>query len=77
MISVYKHPFDRLDIFLNEYQSRLEEALAAIEVIKKSDSASDEFSQALADLYVCATVIEPYSEGLMEAINQFSEDRPE
>ncbi len=75
MISVYKHPFDRLDIFLNEYQSRLEEALAAIEVIKKSDSTSDEFSQALADLHVCETVIEPYSEGLVEAIDQFSEDR--
>ncbi len=22
MISVYKHPYERLDIFLNEYQSR-------------------------------------------------------
>ena len=31
MISVYKHPYERLDIFLNEYQSRLEQALAAIE----------------------------------------------
>jgi len=55
----------------------LEQALAAIEVIKKSDLASDEFSQALADLHVCATVIEPYSEGLVEAIDQFSEDSPE
>lgn len=77
MISAYKHPYNRLDIFLNEYQSRLEQALAAIEVIKKSDLASDEFSQALADLHVCATVIEPYSEGLVEAIDQFSEDSPE
>jgi len=75
MISVYKHPYERLDIFLNENQSRLEQALAAIEVIKKSDLASDEFSQPLADLHVCATVIEPYSEGLVEAIDQFSEDR--
>lgn len=73
----YRHPFDRLDIFLNEYQSRLQEALTAIEVIKKSDLSSDEFSQALADLHVCATVIEPYSEGLVEAINQFSEDSPD
>jgi len=48
---------------------------AAIEVIKKSDLTSDEFSQALADLHVCSTVIEPYSEGLVEAIDQFSEDR--
>jgi hypothetical protein len=77
MISVYKHPFDRLDIFLNEYQSKLKEALTAIEVIKKSDLSSDEFSQALADLHVCATVIEPYSEGLVEAIDQFSEDSPD
>jgi hypothetical protein len=75
MISVYKHPYERLDIFLNEYQSRLEHVLAAIEVIKKSDLASDEFSQSLADLHVCATVIEPYSEWLVEAIAQFSEDR--
>ena len=77
MISVYKHPYERLDIFLNENQSRLEQALAAIEVIKKSDLASDEFSQPLADLHVCATVIEPYSEGLVVAIDQFSEDSPE
>jgi len=42
-----------------------------------SDLASDEFSQALADLHVCATVIEPYSEGLVEAIDQFSEDSPD
>ncbi len=77
MISGYKHPFDRLSIFLNEYQSRLEEALAAIAVIKNSDANSDEFSQAIADLHVCATVIEPYSEGLVEAIDQFAEDSPE
>jgi len=77
MISGYKHPFDRLSIFLNEYQSRLEEALAAIAVIKNSDADSDEFSQAIADLHVCATVIEPYSEGLVEAIDQFTEDSPE
>ncbi len=77
MISGYKHPFDRLSIFLNEYQSRLEEALAAIAVIKNSDANSDEFSQAIADLHVCATVIEPYSEGLVKAIDQFAEDSPE
>jgi hypothetical protein len=77
MTAIYKHPFERLDIFLQEYKSRLAQALTAIEVIEHSDTDSEEFSQALADLHVCATVIEPYSEGLVEAIDQFTEDRPE
>lgn len=77
MTSVYKHPLERLDIFVKEYKERLEQALNAIAVIEKADIESEDFSQALADLHVCATVIEPYSEGLVEAIDQFTEDRPD
>ena len=77
MTSAYKHPLERLDIFVKEYKERLEQALSAIAVIEKADIESEDFSQALADLHVCATVIEPYSEGLVEAIDQFTEDRPD
>ena len=66
-----------MEIFLNEYQPQLEKALNAIQVVKSSDPDSEEFSQALADLHVCSTILEPYSEGMVEAIDQFTEDRPD
>ncbi|MFM7442099.1 MAG: hypothetical protein ACKO2V_26455 [Snowella sp.] len=62
---------------MNEYQPQLEKALNAIQVVKSSDPDSEEFSQALADLHVCSTILEPYSEGMVEAIDQFTEDRPD
>jgi hypothetical protein len=77
MTTIYKNPFKRLEIFLNEYQPQLEKALNAIQVVKSSDPDSEEFSQALADLHVCSTILEPYSEGMVEAIDQFTEDRPD
>lgn len=77
MTAIYKHPFDRLEIFLDEYQPQLEKALKAIQIIKSTDPNSEEFSQALADLHVCSTVLETYSEGMVEAIDQFTEDRPD
>ena len=73
----YKKPFDRLQVFLDEYQPQLEKALNAIQTIKNTDPNSEEFSQSLADLHVCSTVLEPYSEGMVEAIDQFTEDRPD
>ena len=76
MTTIYKDPFKRLESFLNEYQPQLEKALNAIQVVKSSDPDSEEFSQALADLHVCSTILEPYSEGMVEAIDQFTEDRP-
>jgi hypothetical protein len=36
-----------------------------------------EFENAIADLHVCATILEPYSEGMVEALDQFTEDRPD
>ncbi|ACK71282.1 hypothetical protein PCC7424_2877 [Gloeothece citriformis PCC 7424] len=74
---MYKHPFERLEIFLDEYQPQLEKALKAIQILKNTDLNSEEFSQALADLHVSSTVLESYSEGMVEAIDQFTEDRPD
>ena len=77
MTAIYKKPFDHLEIFLDEYQPQLEKALDAITIIKNTDADSEEFSQAIADLHVCSTVLEPYSEGMVEALDQFTEDRPD
>ena len=77
MTAIYKKPFDRLEIFLDEYQPQLEKALDAIKIIKNTDADSEEFSQAIADLHVCSTILEPYSEGMVEALDQFTEDRPD
>jgi hypothetical protein len=75
MTAIYKNPFDRLEIFLDEYQPQLEKALNAIKIIKNTDPDSEDFSQAIADLHVCSTILEPYSEGMVEALDQFTEDR--
>ena len=77
MTTIYKDPFKRLEHFLNEYQPQLEKALNAIQVVKSSDPDSEEFSQALADLYLCSTILKPYSEIMVEAIDRFTEDRPD
>ena len=77
MTRIYTTPFERLEVFLNEYQPQLEKAINAIKIIKNTDPNSEEFSQALADLHVCSTVLEPYSEGIVEVIDQFTEDRPD
>ncbi|MDJ0730235.1 MAG: hypothetical protein QNJ33_09630 [Crocosphaera sp.] len=77
MTAIYNTPFERLEVFLNEYQPQLEKAINAIKILKNTDPNSEEFSQALADLHVCSTILEPYSEGIVEAIDQFTEDRPD
>jgi len=77
MTTIYKKNFDRLEIFLDEYQPQLEKALDVIKIIKNTDPDSEEFSQAIADLHVCSTILEPYSEGMVEALEQFTEDRPD
>ncbi len=77
MTVIYKKPFDRLEIFLDEYQSQLEKALNAIKIIKGTDPDSEDFSQAIADFHVCSRILEPYSEGMVEALDQFTEDRPD
>ena len=73
MTAIYKEPFDRLEIFLDEYQPQLEKALNAIKIIKNTDPDSEDFSQAIADLHVCSTILEPYSEEMVEALDQFTQ----
>lgn len=62
---------------MTEYRPQLEKASAAIAMLESTDPNSEEFSQALADLHVTATVLEPYSEGMVESIGQVTEDRPD
>jgi hypothetical protein len=62
---------------MSEYLPQLETAIAAIQLLRSREPDSEEFSQALADLHVAATILEPYSEGMVEAINNFTDDRPE
>jgi hypothetical protein len=62
---------------ITEYLPQLEAAIASIHHLQSHDPNSEEFSQALADLHVAATILEPYSEGMVEAINNFTDDRPE
>ncbi|NCJ06230.1 hypothetical protein GS597_06800 [Synechococcales cyanobacterium C] len=67
----------RLKRYLDDYRPRLEQAIRAIQVLETSDAESEEFAQALADLQVCATVLEPYSEGVVSAIEQYTEEQPD
>lgn len=77
MTVTYNKSMELLKVHLSEYLPQLETAIAAIKQLETSDPNSEEFSQALADLHVAATVLEPYSEGMVEAINQFTDDRSE
>ncbi len=56
MTAIYNTPFERLEVFLNEYQPQLEKAINAIKILKNTAPNSEEFSQALADLHVCSKV---------------------
>ena len=74
MNTTYKQPIDRLKRHMAEYQPKLKRAIAAIAILENTDPESDEFCNALAELHVCTTILEPYSEGMLEAIDQFTED---
>lgn len=67
----------RLKRYLSEYRPQLEKAIAAIQILETPDADEESFSQALADLHVCATVLESYSEGMVNAIDQFTEELPD
>jgi hypothetical protein len=69
--------FKRLQRFMADYRPQLEKAITAIQVLEAPDADEETFSQALADLHVSATVLESYSEGMVEAIDQFTEDQPD
>jgi hypothetical protein len=77
MTPVFEKSLTSLHRHMAEYLPQLETAIAAIKILNNSDPNSEEFSQALADLHVTATILEPYSEGMVEAINNFTDDRPE
>jgi hypothetical protein len=76
-MTLFEKSLTSLKRHIAEYRPQLEQAIRAIEILQSADPNSEEFSQALADLHVAATVLEPYSEGIVEAINQFTEDRPD
>lgn len=67
----------RLKRYWAEYRPQLEKAIAAIQTLETLDADEESFSQALADLHVCATVLESYSEGMVDAIDQFTEEQPD
>lgn len=74
-IQIQKHKMiEKLQRNLGEYQPQLEKALTAIETLKSTEVDSEAFGNALAQLHVCATILEPYSQGLVEVINHFTED---
>lgn len=75
--SVSDRSLIRLKRYLDDYRPRLEQAVRAIQVLESQHSDSEEFVQALADLQVCATILEPYSEGVVSAIEQYTEEQPD
>jgi hypothetical protein len=75
--AVLEKSLTSLQRHMAEYRPQLEAAIAAIHQLQNSNPDSEAFSQALADLHVAATILEPYSEGMVEAINNFTDDRPE
>ncbi|BAS56265.1 MULTISPECIES: hypothetical protein [Leptolyngbya] len=77
MTTALEKSFISLKRHIGEYLPQLESAIVAIKQLESTDPNSEEFSQALANLHVAATILEPYSEGIVEAINQFTDDRPD
>jgi hypothetical protein len=77
MTITYDKSLELLKVHLAEYRPQLEKALAAVKVLETAAPDSDEFSDALAELHVGATVLEPYSEGMVIAIDEFTEDQPD
>jgi hypothetical protein len=73
----YQKSLVSLQRHLVDYRPYLERAIAAVKILETTDPASEEFSDALAELHVSATVLEPYSEGMVEAIDQYTEALPD
>ena len=77
MTVTYEKSLTSLQRHLADYHSYLERALAAAKILEAAEPQSEEFSNALAELHVCSTVLEPSSEGMREAIDQYTEDLPD
>jgi hypothetical protein len=75
--TAYEKSAVSLQRHLEDYSTYLERAIAATKILQTVDPQSEKFSDALAELHVSATVLEPYSEGMVEAIDQYTEDLPE
>ncbi|MBW4693229.1 MAG: hypothetical protein KME27_15860 [Lyngbya sp. HA4199-MV5] len=71
----YEKSFISLKRHLADYLPQLEQAISAIRVLETTALDPEALSQALADLHVASTVLEPYFEGMREAIDQFTESR--
>lgn len=74
MIATTKKSSQRFQQFLVDYKLQLEQAIEAIKILDSYDPNSEEFTEALANLHVCATILEPYSEGMVDVINHFTEE---
>jgi hypothetical protein len=73
----YQKSLVSLQRHLVDYRPYLERAIAAINILETTDPTSEAFSDAMAELHVSATVLEPYSEGIVEAIDQYTEALPD
>lgn len=72
MIVTTNKPIQDFKRYLSEYQPQLEKALNSIKILESYDPNSEEFTDALAQLPVGATILESYSQGMIEAINNFT-----
>ncbi len=77
MTTTIEKSFLSLKRHMAEYLPQFERAIAAIHTLNNADPESEEFSQALANLHIAATILEPYSEGIVEVIDRFTQDRPD
>lgn len=74
MTTKTRYTLSHLQRHLREYRPQLERALRAIQTLEEMDPESDAFNDALAELHVCGTILEPYSEGMVAAIDAYTED---
>lgn len=77
MTVTYANSLALLKAHLADYQPQLERAIAALHILQTADPNSEAFSDALAALHISATILEPYSQGMVEAINQYTDDLPD
>lgn len=77
MTVAYEKSFAGFERYLSDYKPQLEKAIAAIQTLETAHANSNEICDALAELQVCATVLEPYSKGLLEAINCYTDETSE
>ncbi len=77
MTTKTRYTLSHLQRHLREYRPQLERALRAIKILEEMDPESEAFNDALAELHVCGTTLEPYSEGMVAAIDAYTEDSEE